>query len=116
VLQAGRAQRRRRKWAAARLLLDQAAAEFDAIGSTGWAEEARAELARVGGRRAASGGGLTPTERSVADLAAEGLANKEIARALHITVHTVETHLSSAYAKLGVRSRSQLASRLRGGG
>jgi DNA-binding CsgD family transcriptional regulator len=112
LLQVGRAQRRRRKWAAARQMLEQAAAEFDAIGSPGWAQDARAELARVGGRRAAPGGGLTPTERSVADLAAEGLANKEIAQALHVTVHTVETHLSSVYAKLGVRSRSQLASRL----
>ena len=46
------------------------------------------------------------------ELAAEGRANKEIARALHVTVHTVEAHLSRAYAKLGVRSRTQLASRI----
>jgi DNA-binding NarL/FixJ family response regulator len=50
----------------------------------------------------------------VVELAAEGRANKEIARALHVTVHTVEVHLSRAYAKLGVRSRAQLASRLSG--
>ena len=43
---------------------------------------------------------------------AEGLANKEIARALDITVHTVEVHLSRAYAKLGIRKRTQLAGRL----
>ena len=48
------------------------------------------------------------------ELAAEGRANKEIARALLVTVHTVEVHLSRAYAKLGVRSRAQLASRLSG--
>jgi DNA-binding CsgD family transcriptional regulator len=42
----------------------------------------------------------------------QGRANKEIARALHVTVHTVEAHLSHAYAKLGVRSRTQLAGRL----
>jgi DNA-binding NarL/FixJ family response regulator len=48
----------------------------------------------------------------VAELAAEGRSNKEIARVLHVTVSTVEAHLSRAYAKLGVRSRAQLASRL----
>jgi DNA-binding NarL/FixJ family response regulator len=45
-------------------------------------------------------------------LAAEGLSNKEIARTLFVTVHTIEVHLSHAYAKLGVRSRTQLAGRL----
>ena len=39
-------------------------------------------------------------------------ANNEIACALHVTVHTIEAHLSRAYAKLGVRSRAQLAARL----
>ena len=45
-------------------------------------------------------------------MAATGLSNKEIAQALYVTVHTVEVHLSRAYAKLGIRSRAQLASRL----
>ena len=49
---------------------------------------------------------------AVAKLAAQGRSNKEIARTLHITVSTVEAHLSRAYAKLGVRSHSQLAGRL----
>jgi DNA-binding CsgD family transcriptional regulator len=71
---------------------------------------ARGELARVGGRRPS--GQLTPTEREVVELASAGLANKEIARSLHLAVHTVEVHLSRAYAKLGVRSRAQLAARL----
>ena len=44
-------------------------------------------------------------------LAAEGASNKEIAAALHVTVNTVEGHLTRAFAKLGVRSRSQLAAR-----
>ena len=55
--------------------------------------------------RPQAAGELTPTERRVAELAAEGLSNKEIARALFVTVSTVEVHLSHAYAKLGVRSR-----------
>ena len=43
------------------------------------------------------------------ELAATGLSNKEIARTLFLSVHTVEVHLSRSYVKLGVRSRSQLA-------
>jgi DNA-binding NarL/FixJ family response regulator len=111
LLLLGRVQRRRRKWAAARSALERAATAFDETGSPGWAEEARAELARVGGRRSTAAGELTPTERRVAELAADGLANKEIARALYVSVHTVEVHLSNIYAKLGLRSRAQLARR-----
>jgi DNA-binding NarL/FixJ family response regulator len=48
----------------------------------------------------------------VAELASEGLSNKEIASTLYVTVNTVEVHLSRAYAKLGVRSRARLAGRL----
>ncbi|MGH3072377.1 MAG: response regulator transcription factor, partial [Gaiellaceae bacterium] len=51
-------------------------------------------------------------ERRVVELAIEGRSNKEIARALVVAVPTVEAHLSHAYAKLGVRSRAQLAGRL----
>ena len=112
VLALGRAQRRLKKWGVARSSLEQAAAAFDGMGSPGWAEHARAELARVGGRRVQEPGELTPTERRVAELAADGLANKEIARSLFVTVRTVEVHLKHAYAKLGIRSRTQLARRL----
>jgi DNA-binding CsgD family transcriptional regulator len=111
LLVLGRAQRRHRKWAAARNSLEQAASAFDELGSPGWAEEARSELSRVGARRPRPAGELTPAERRVAELAAEGLANKEIAQALFVTVKTVEAHLSHAYEKLGVRSRTQLARR-----
>jgi DNA-binding NarL/FixJ family response regulator len=112
LLALGRSQRRLRKWGAARAALDQAAAELDALGSPGWAEEARTERARVGGRRPRTDGGLTPAERRVVELAVDGLANKEIARSLFVSVRTVEVHLKNAYAKLGVRSRTQLARRL----
>ena len=90
-------------------------AAFEALGSPGWADDARAELERVGARRSATGGLLTATERRVADLAVEGLANKEIARTLVVTVNTVEFHLRNTYAKLGIRSRVQLAAALRRG-
>ena len=112
LLSLGRVQRRFKKWAAARTALEQAAAAFEASCCTGWVELTRSELERVGGRRPRSVGELTPTEQRVAELAADGLANKEIARRLFVSVHTVELHLSHAYAKLGVRSRAQLARRL----
>ena len=85
--------------------------------SSGWALRAgpsgRARSTSVvPGRRPAARGELTPTERRVVELAAGGLANKQIATTLFVTVHTVEVHLARAYAKLGVRSRAQLAARL----
>jgi DNA-binding NarL/FixJ family response regulator len=105
----GRAQRRYRKWAAARHSLDEAADVFTALGDGGWLEQTRAELERTGGRRPVPKGQLTPTEERVARLAASGLSNKQIATELVVTVHTVEKHLSHVYAKLGVHSRAQLA-------
>lgn len=105
----GRAQRRHRKWAAARNALERAVAAFEAIGSRGWVEEARSALARVGARRPLPVGELSPAEQRVAERAADGLSNKQIAQALFVTVKTVEAHLSHAYSKLGVRWRSQLA-------
>jgi DNA-binding CsgD family transcriptional regulator len=112
LLSLGRAARRLKKWAAARNSLELAARAFDEIGSTGWAELTRSELARVGARRPGAAGQLTPTEQRVVELAADGRSNKEIAQTLFVTVNTVEGHLSHAYAKLGVHSRTQLARRL----
>ena len=111
LLALGRAQRRLKQWRGARESLEAAVAAFDELGSPGWVAEARAQLERVGGRRPRQADGLTPSEQRVAELAAGGRSNKEIARALFVTVHTVEVHLSRAYSKLGVRSRTQLAGR-----
>jgi DNA-binding CsgD family transcriptional regulator len=116
LLSLGRAQRRVKQWGAAREALEGAVRGFEAIGSGGWAQQARADLSRVGGRKPRATGELTPTEREVVELAAGGMANKEIAAGLMLAVHTVEVHLSRAYAKLGVRSRAQLANRLAEGG
>jgi DNA-binding CsgD family transcriptional regulator len=113
MLLLGRAQRRRRRWAAARDSLERASETFTSLGAAGWADEAHAELARVGGRRPTAPGALSNTERQVAELAAQGRSNKAIAAELHISTHTVEKHLSRAYAKLGVRSRGELAHHLR---
>lgn len=106
----GRIQRQFKKNGAARRSLEQAAAGFETLGCTGWADQARRELARIGGRRPITNSQLTPSEQRVAALAAEGFSNKEIAAQLVVSVNTVENHLSKVYAKLGVRSRSQLGS------
>ena len=112
LLVLGRAQRRAKKRAAARQSLEAAWAGFEQLGCPGWARMAAAELDRISGRRAAPAGGLTPAERRIAELAASGLSNKEIAARLYLSASTVEVQLSRVYAKLGVRSRAQLARRL----
>ena len=59
--------------------------------------------------------GLTAREAEVAQLVAVGATNAEIARALSVSLATVKTHLTQIYAKVGVRSRTQLAVVLRPG-
>ncbi len=105
--------RRRKQWGRARQTLEQARDGFLATGADGWAEVASAELAKVGGRQQKrSSDELTPAEELTARLAADGLSNKDIARRTNVSIHTVEVHLSRTYAKLGIRSRSQLSSKL----
>ena len=110
LLALGAVQRRTRKRGAARAALERALAIFDELGAALWTEKARSELARVGGRTAA-GEELTPTERRIAELVAKGKTNKEVAAQLFIAPRTVEGHLTRIYAKLGVRSRAELAHR-----
>jgi DNA-binding CsgD family transcriptional regulator len=85
----------------------------DEIGAPGLVAGARRELAAIGRRprRAARSGvdALTPSERRVADLAAQGLSTPQIAHRLFITRKTVESHLGQAYRKLGVSGRAELA-------
>jgi tetratricopeptide (TPR) repeat protein len=80
LLLLGSLQRRFKKRSGARRSLGDAAAVFDRCGNAGWAKRARAELARVSGRRSAADGELTPSERQVVDLAVRGMSNKEIGR------------------------------------
>jgi DNA-binding CsgD family transcriptional regulator len=111
LLVLGLLRRRAKRRRAAREALEGALAVFDALRAPLWAQRARAELERIGGRRG-SPDELTPGEQRVADLVLAGRTNREIATELFITVHTVEKTLTRAYAKLGVRSRTELARRL----
>ena len=85
-----------------------AEAIFGELGARLWLERTQRELARTGITRSLDQE-LTPTERRVAELAATGAQNKEIAGALFVSVKTVEANLSRIYAKLGIRSRVELA-------
>jgi ATP/maltotriose-dependent transcriptional regulator MalT len=107
LLHLGGVRRRRRQKRAAREALDAAAETFASVGATAWLARARDEAARIGGRPAAPRE-LSEVERRVAELAADGATNREIADELFISVKTVERHLSHTYAKLGVGSRREL--------
>ena len=86
---------------------------FESIGAAAWSAHTSSEIDRISGRKTRPTG-LTPTEQHVAELAAAGRTNKEIAAEVHLSVKAVEANLSRVYAKLAVRSRSELAARLVG--
>lgn len=111
LLVRGAVERRAKRKREARDTLAKASEIFDGLGAALWADKTRAELARIGGR-APSSLALTPTENKVAALVASGSTNREVAEALFVSVHTVEAHLKRIYRKLGVRSRTELASKL----
>jgi len=85
-------------------------------GADGLVHHVRTELYATGARprttEQAGPASLTPSERRVADLAAAGRSNKEIAQTLFVTLKTVEVHLSSCYRKLGIGSRHELEAAL----
>jgi DNA-binding NarL/FixJ family response regulator len=107
LLVEGRLRRRRRERRLARASLEEAVRLFDQVGAAQWAAYGRAELARVGLRPGAIEQ-LTPTEERVAELAASGLTNREVAAALFVSPKTVEANLARTYRKLGIRSRAEL--------
>jgi DNA-binding CsgD family transcriptional regulator len=110
LLVAARIERRRRQKRAARELLDEALRIFEDAGARLWAQQTRRELDRTGFRPAAFDE-LTETERRVAELAATGLTNREVAAQLFMSPKTVEANLARAYRKLGIRSRAELGAR-----
>ena len=112
----GAALRRANHRAEAREHLRQALELAQRGGATLLAEQAHEELIATGARPRrivqTGAGALTPSERRIAAMAAEGLSNREIAQALFVTLRTVEMHLSNAFRKLDVSSRTQLPAAL----
>jgi len=104
--------RRHRRMTQSRAPLREAAETFDALGLLRYAERARRELRASGERvrRRVPGGWaqLSPQELQIAQLAAEGLSNREIGEQLYLSHRTVESHLYRLFPKLGVTSRAQL--------
>ena len=109
--------RRRRRVAESRPHLRAARETFDALGLIAWSERTRAELRAAGEASPRRGPDardqLTAHELSIAQLAAEGLTNREIGQRLYLSHRTVSTHLHRIFPKLAVSSRSELASALR---
>ena len=100
----------------ARGALVPALADADAGGAVLLAKEAQRELVATGlrPRRAATSGAaaLTPRQRQVCELAAQGKSNREIAQELFLSIKTVETHLALCFQKLGVAARAELGAAL----
>jgi DNA-binding CsgD family transcriptional regulator len=112
LLEKGSIERRAKRKSAAKQTLEQAVELLESQGAQPWLARARDELSRIGLRRARVTEGLTPAQTRVAELVVAGSTNAEIARELHMSLRTVESHLSRVYQEHGVRSRTQLVAAL----
>ena len=83
---------------------------YDDLGAPLWAQRTQSALRRLGGRPTT--GALTPSEERVAELAASGMTNREVAAALFLSPKTVEANLARVYRKLAISSRAELGARL----
>jgi DNA-binding CsgD family transcriptional regulator len=106
--------RRARRKTEAREQLGVARRLFDQLGARPWAERATGELAAIDGSSqqrttSAEASRLTPQELQIAELAAAGLSNRDIAAQLFLSPRTVEYHLYKVYPKLDIRSRAELS-------
>jgi DNA-binding NarL/FixJ family response regulator len=110
LLVRGRLHRRAKHRRAAAEALRAALEQFEQLGAPSWVERTRAELDRVGLRRAPEE--LTVTERRVAELAASGLTNREVASKAFMSPKTVQANLARVYRKLGISSRAELGARM----
>lgn len=107
----GQLLRRKRLKDASAVTFHDALQTFEQLETPLWVDRARAELGRVnvGARRKVA---LSPSELRVAELAASGMTNRNIAAAMFISPKTVESNLSRIYAKLGIHSRAELGNRI----
>jgi DNA-binding CsgD family transcriptional regulator len=111
----GETLRRLRHPAAARSPLRAAGELFDRLGARAWVLRTESELTATGGRQTTGNGTggfdrLTPQEREIARAVCQGMSNAEAAASLFVSRKTVEAHLTQVYRKLGLRSRTELAS------
>ncbi|HTK43778.1 MAG TPA: AAA family ATPase [Patescibacteria group bacterium] len=107
----GQLERRANRKLAARRSLEDALAIFEELGSPPWVERTRAEIGRLGLRHR-DRHELTAMERRIAELAATGLTNRQVADAAFVSAKTVEANLARVYGKLGIRSRAELGARM----
>jgi DNA-binding CsgD family transcriptional regulator/KaiC/GvpD/RAD55 family RecA-like ATPase len=103
----GQLQRRQRQKISATATLTEALQAFTGMGNPLWADRARVELTRTK-VAPTHDHKLTPSERQVAELAASGMTNRDVATALFISPKTVEANLARVYRKLGIKSRAEL--------
>lgn len=108
----GQLQRRLRQKTTAAANLTEALRTFEQLGTPLWASRAKAELARAVVAPSDGLSQLTPSEQRVADMAASGATNKDIAAAMFISTKTVEHNLTKIYRKLGINSRAELGRRM----
>jgi DNA-binding CsgD family transcriptional regulator len=116
LLAYGRWLRRRRRISESRAPLRDARNAFDAVGCTPWADQARRELRASGEasprRSPLARDQLTAQELQIAQLAAQGLSNRQIGQRLYLSHRTVGTHLYRVFPKLGVATRAELSNAL----
>lgn len=108
----GQLQRRLRQKHTAAATLTESLRTFERLGTPLWTHRARAELSRTVVAPAGDLGELTPSQRQVAEMAASGATNKDIAAAMFISIKTVEHNLTRIYRKLGIGSRAELGRRM----
>ncbi len=111
LLVRGQLERRANRRRAAKTSLTAALGRFEALGSPPWVQQAKAEIARLGLRHRGPDE-LTESERRIAEFAATGMTNRQVAEASFVSTKTVEANLSRVYRKLGIHSRAELGARM----
>jgi ATP/maltotriose-dependent transcriptional regulator MalT len=107
LLLLGQLQRRQRQKHVAATTFGEALRIFEELGTPLWSERVRSELARTKVNQSRDLE-LTPSQRRVAELAATGLTNRDVAAKLFVSAKTVEANLTQIYRKLGIRTRAEL--------